>query len=52
MENVISVLGKKVHVIIDRPLGSTHPTFPNLIYPLNYGYVPVILAPDGEEQEC
>lgn len=52
MENRISVLGKKVHVVIDRPLGSAHPAFPNLVYPLNYGYVPGILAADGEEQDC
>ena len=47
-----TILGKKVHVVIDRPMGSAHPNFPDLIYPLNYGYVPGTLALDGEEQDC
>ncbi len=52
-ENSISNgLGKKVKVVIDRPMGSAHPTYSNLIYPINYGYVPGILAGDGEEQDC
>ena len=33
---------------IDRPLGSAHPRYPNLIYPVNYGFIPHTLAPDGE----
>jgi inorganic pyrophosphatase len=36
-----------VAVKIDRPLGSRHPTH-GFIYPVNYGYVPDTLAPDGE----
>ena len=43
------MLGKIVKVIVDRPLGSTHPDYPNLIYPVNYGYIGGIIAPDGEE---
>lgn len=38
-------------IIIDRPLGSCHPAFPDLIYPLNYGYIPDTLAGDGKEQD-
>lgn len=41
-------LGKNVDFIIDRPLGSKHPKF-DFIYPINYGYVPNVKAPDGEE---
>ena len=41
-----------VTVTVDRPMGSTHPTYPNLIYPLNYGYVEGVPAPDGEEQDA
>lgn len=41
-----------VKVQVDRPLGSAHPKFPDLIYPVNYGYVPGILAGDGEEQDA
>ena len=42
-------LGKTVGIIIDRPLGSAHPRYPGLIYPLNYGYIPKTLSGDGEE---
>lgn len=41
-------LGKTVRVEIDRPLGSKHPQY-GLVYPVNYGYVPGVMAPDGEE---
>ena len=41
----------KVKVIIDRPKGSAHPKYKDLIYPINYGYVPGIIAPDQEEQD-
>lgn len=44
------MLGKIVAVIVDRPLGSRHPDF-DMIYPINYGYVDGIFAPDGEEQD-
>ena len=46
------MIGKKVHVIIDRPLGSQHPNYKNIVYELNYGYVPNILGGDGEEQDA
>ena len=45
------MLGKTVNVIVDRPLGSVHPKHSNIIYPINYGYVEGIIAPDGEEQD-
>ncbi len=44
-----SYLGKTVRLVIDRPLGSAHPRYPGLIYPLNYGYIPDTLSGDGEE---
>lgn len=37
---------------MDRPIGTEHPKHPGLIYPVNYGYVPGLLAPDGEEQDA
>ena len=46
------VIGTQVHVIVDRPLGSCHPRHPDLCYPVNYGYVPGIMAPDGDEQDA
>lgn len=45
------VIGKSVNVTIDRPLGSYHPEYPDMYYPINYGYVKGIMAPDGEEQD-
>ncbi len=45
------MLGKMVNVTVDRPLGSFHPKHKNIVYPLNYGYVNGIIAPDGEEQD-
>ena len=42
-------LGKTVEIIIDRPLGSAHPRYPGLIYPLNYGYISKTLSGDGGE---
>ncbi|MBN2881266.1 inorganic diphosphatase [Candidatus Woesearchaeota archaeon] len=41
-------LGKEVYVKIDRPLGSKHPKH-DIIYELNYGFLPNTTAPDGEE---
>lgn len=45
------ILGTAVTVTVDRPLGSAHPEYPDMIYPVNYGYVEGITAPDGEEQD-
>ena len=41
-------LGKIVNVIIDRPLNSKHPKH-DIIYKLNYGYIPNTVSGDGEE---
>ena len=41
-------IDKKVEVTVDRPLGSKHPKF-DMIYEVNYGYIPNTKAPDGEE---
>ena len=46
------ILGKTVTVTIDRPLGSHHPVYKKLYYPVNYGYIKGIMAPDGEEQDA
>ena len=41
-----------VTVTIDRPLGSCHPNHPDLYYPVNYGFIKGIPAPDGEDQDA
>jgi inorganic pyrophosphatase len=35
-------------VIIDRPAGSTHPRFPAVRYPIDYGYLEGTTGGDGE----
>ena len=47
-----NVIGNIVTVTVDRPLGSYHPVHKKLYYPVNYGYVKGILAPDGEELDA
>lgn len=49
--NYRDFLGKKVHVVMDRPMGSKHPKW-NFIYPLNYGYIPNTISGDGEELDA
>lgn len=44
-------LNQRVRVKIDRPLGSRHPRF-DLVYPVNYGFLPEVMAPDGEELDA
>lgn len=46
------MIGKTVTVTVDRPLRSFHPKHPDIYYPVNYGYIEGILAPDGEEQDA
>lgn len=46
------MIGKTVKVIIDRPLGSYHPKYRDLRYPVNYGYIANTMASDGEEQDA
>lgn len=48
----IGMIGQIVKVIVDRPLGSYHPEYKDLYYPINYGYIEGIIAPDGEEQDA
>ncbi len=45
-----SYLGKTVHIGIDRPIGYVHHKEKyDLVYPINYGYIPGVLGGDGEE---
>ena len=46
------IIGSIVKVIVDRPLGTYHPKHKDIYYPVNYGYIPDVLAPDGEEQDA
>ena len=46
------MIGDIVEVIVDRPLGSYHPEYREMYYPVNYGYIEGIIAADGEEQDA
>lgn len=43
------LLGRLVHVEIDRPMGYLHG---DILYTINYGYIPGFPAGDGEEQDA
>ena len=47
--NVYELLGRTVHVVVDRPIGYLHG---DILYPVNYGYIPGMIAGDGEEQDA
>ena len=42
-----SIIGATVTVTVDRPLGSYHPEYKDMYYPINYGYIERVMAPDG-----
>lgn len=44
-------LGKKMEIIIDRPLGTKHPEF-GFVYEVNYGYAAGVIAPDGDDLDA
>ncbi len=46
------MIGKTVKVITDRPLGSRHPQYKNIVYTVNYGYIQNVFAGDREEQDA
>lgn len=46
------MIGEIVTVTVDRALGTYHPEYPEMYYPVNYGYIKGIIAPDGEEQDA
>lgn len=46
------MIGAVVTVTVDRPMGSFHPEHKDIFYPINYGYIKGVIAPDGEEQDA
>ncbi|HIG57610.1 MAG TPA: inorganic pyrophosphatase [Candidatus Handelsmanbacteria bacterium] len=44
-------IGRTVEVKMDRPLGSKHPRG-GFIYPVNYGFIPNVPAPDGDDLDA
>lgn len=47
-----AAIGQKVHIVIDRPLGSVHPVHDDIVYEVNYGYCPDYIGGDGEEHDA
>jgi inorganic pyrophosphatase len=45
------MIGQNVNVYIDRPNGSTHPKYNDIVYSINYGYIKEIIAIDDEYQD-
>ena len=46
---ILENMGKQVHVEVDRPIGYCHG---DIVYPINYGFIPGLIAGDGEEQDA
>jgi hypothetical protein len=36
-------------ITLDRPRGSAHPVFPEIVYPIDYGFVNGTISSDGQE---
>jgi inorganic pyrophosphatase len=51
LELARGLIGRVVTVNIDRPMGSRHPRL-GFLYSVNYGYVPGVIAPDGEDLDA
>lgn len=47
-----NIIGQTVTVTVDRSLGSVHPDYPDLYYPVNYGYIENIMGGDGDWQDA
>jgi len=46
---IADFLGKTVTVVMDRPVGHVHG---DVVYPVNYGFLPDVLGGDGEELDA
>ena len=44
----LDVLLERSKIVIDRPRGSSHPRFPEIIYAIDYGYLDGTTSNDGE----
>lgn len=51
MNYSLPFLDNEVTVVIDRPLGTKHPKW-DFYYPVNYGYLDGVKAPDGEDLDA
>lgn len=51
LEIARNFLGQNIQVVFDRPLGTQHPKH-GFVYEVNYGYIPGVIAADGEELDA
>lgn len=45
----LNIIFNESGMVIDRPKGSTHPKYPNIVFPLDYGYLKNTSGGDGNE---
>jgi inorganic pyrophosphatase len=43
------MLGNRVRIVIDRPIGTKHPKYKLTVYPINCGFIPKTISGDGRE---
>ena len=51
LQEYMSIIGRDVDVVMDRPIGAVHPKHEDIVYPINYGYIEGLIGGDGEEQD-
>ena len=45
--SALDTLVRQSEIVIDRPRGSSHPRYPDFIYPVDYGYLKSTASMDG-----
>ena len=51
-EQLKELIGQEVTIYIDRPIGTRHTKYKDIVYPINYGYIKEIIAADNEYQDA
>lgn len=46
--SILEQMTERCEIVIDRPKGSRHPVWKDLVYPLDYGYLAGTASMDGE----
>ena len=45
----LDILVSESKIVIDRRKGTRHPKYPDIVYPVDYGYLENTTSPDGNE---
>ena len=45
--SALDTLVRQSEIVIDRPRGSSHPRYPDFVYPVDYGYLKSTASMDG-----